>query len=253
MYWWVYLIIGVFAVSGLICMAACLHRHVISEPDRADKWLVNEFSRCNTLTFGKKGSGKDLIFAHVIALRGEKHYANIPYDGNTEVINLSEINVGDNTFEDFIKGTVRPFHPRFEEGCDIYVSDGGIYLPCQYNTLLNQRYPGMPIFFALSRQLYDLNVHLNSQAVGRSWDKLREQADSFIQVLGTVARGDCLYVKIRGYDKLSDAEKETNCTAKFTVRIPIAELQYDTRYFRQFLFDCPPRTRNQILSIILRS
>lgn len=219
----------------------------------ADLWLLHEFERCNVMVFGKKRQGKDLIFAHVIALRGEKHYANIPYDENTEVITLSDLNVGDNTFEDFINGTVRPFSPRFVEGCDVYVSDCGIYLPCHYNKELNQRYPGMPIFFALSGQLYDLNVHINSQALCRPWDKLREQADSYIQVLRSVLRGDSLYVKILGYDKYRDAENEVNPIAKFTVRVPIAELKYDTRYFREFLFDCPPKTRDKILSKILRS
>ena len=134
MTWWVWLIIGIIGGIAAITTIALITRHqVVTSPDKADIWLVNEFSRCNVLVFGKKRQGKDLIFAHVIALRGEKHYANIPYDENTEVITLDELNVGDNTFEDFINGTVRPFSPRFDEGCDVYVSDGGIYLPCHFN------------------------------------------------------------------------------------------------------------------------
>ena len=201
MTWWVWLIIGIIGGIAAITTIALITRHqVVTSPDKADIWLVNEFSRCNVLVFGKKRQGKDLIFAHVIALRGEKHYANIPYDENTEVITLDELNVGDNTFEDFINGTVRPFSPRFDEGCDVYVSDGGIYLPCHFNKELNNRYPSMPIFFALSGQLYDMNVHLNTQALGRPWDKLREQADSYIQVLRTIPRGVYIYKMIFGYD-----------------------------------------------------
>lgn len=253
MTWWVWLIIGIIGGIAAITTIALITRHqVVTSPDKADIWLVNEFSRCNVLVFGKKRQGKDLIFAHVIALRGKKHYANIPYDENTEVITLDELNVGDNTFEDFINGTVRPFSPRFDEGCDVYVSDGGIYLPCHFNKELNNRYPSMPIFFALSGQLYDMNVHLNTQALGRPWDKLREQADSYIQVLRTIPRGEYLYTKIVGYDKYENALNETNLTVKFTVRIPVAELTYDTRYFREFLFDSPPKVRNKILSVLSR-
>ncbi|MDE6401239.1 MAG: hypothetical protein K2L54_01355, partial [Clostridiales bacterium] len=143
------------------------------------------------------------------------------------------------------------FPPRFKEGCDAYVSDGGIYLPCHYNKELNAKYPSMPIAFALSGQLYDMNVHLNTQALNRPWDKLREQADSYIQVLRTIPHGEYLYTKIVGYDNYDDALNERNPTVKFTVHIPIAELMYDTRYFREFLFDSPPKDRDIILSKIL--
>ena len=160
--------------------------------DEADMALLSAFDFGNVLVFGRKRHGKDLIFAHVIALRGEKHYANIPYDNNTEVRALSDLNVGDNTFDDFVNCTVQSFSPTFDEGFDFFISDGGIYLPCQYDKELDKLYPSMPIFFALSGQLYDMNVHLNSQAVDRSWKKLREQADFFIQALRTDLHGDCL-------------------------------------------------------------
>ncbi|MDE6402167.1 MAG: hypothetical protein K2L54_06090, partial [Clostridiales bacterium] len=112
---WLWITVGIIGGVAAITAAVWLvHRKIVTLPDEADAWLVNEFRRCNVLVFGKKRQGKDLIFAHVIALRGEKHYANIPYDENTEVITLDELNVGDNTFEDFITGTVRPVQPRFE-------------------------------------------------------------------------------------------------------------------------------------------
>lgn len=251
---WLWVIIGIISgIAGIISVILLTRRKIVTSSSRADAWLLNEFGRCNVLVYGKKRQGKDLIFAHVIALRGEKHYANIPYDENTEVITLDELNVGDNTYIDFINGTVRPFPPRFKQGCDVFVSDGGIYLPCQYNKELNAKYPSMPIMFALSGQLYDMRVHLNSQALGRSWDKLREQADSYIQVKRTVPHGEYLYTSIVGYDSYEYALNETHPIAKFTVHIPIAELKYDTRYFREFLFDCAQTDRGKILSKILRS
>ncbi|MDE7107490.1 MAG: hypothetical protein K2O39_04125, partial [Clostridiales bacterium] len=161
-------------------------KYIAYKYDEADRYLVSEFRRCNVLVFGKKGTGKDLIFAHVIALRGEKHYANIPYDYNTEVIELHEVAAGDNTFEDCVNGTVRPFTPRFEEGWDIYMSDLGIYFPSSLHILLDKLYPSLPVDMALSRQLYNSNRHGNCQAFERPWIKIREQADSYIQTLGTV-------------------------------------------------------------------
>lgn len=220
--------------------------------DEADRWLVNEFRRCNVMVWGKKGSGKDVIFAHVIALRGEYHYANIPYDQNTEVIELHEIAAGDNTPQDCINGTVRPFPPRFKERCDIYVSDAGIYFPNTMNKQLDDLYPSMPVFMALSRHLYELNVHTNCQAFERPYKKIREQADSYIQVLGTVCRGDCLYVRIHGYDSYSNAEKEVNPVVAYTVRVPVGELQYDSRYFRDVFLLREPTARERVMKKTIR-
>lgn len=209
-----------------------------------DLWLVNEFKRCNVIVFGKKGSGKDLLFAHAIALRNELHYSNINYNGLTEVRPLTDLSVGDNTFEDCINGTIRKFDPTFEENKDFYVSDGGIYLPCQYNKQLNEFYPSMPMFYALSRHLYNMNVHVNVQALTRLWDKLREQADSYIRVLKTVDKGEYLQVSVITYDSYNSAERGllpsndkqfTATNGEVTARkfrIYKNELEYDTRYFR---------------------
>lgn len=249
-----YIIFGVVGVAAVvITTVALLRRHRKIKLAEADIWLVNEFRRCNVMVFGKKGSGKDVIFAHVIALRGEKHYSNIPYNEDTEVINLCEINAGDNTFEDCINGTVRKFEPRFDERSDIYVSDAGIFFPNTMDKLLDAHYPSMPMFLALSRHLYKNNLHTNCQAFGRPWKKIREQADSYIQVLDTHAHGDCLFVRILGYAKEKDAENEQNPTVKYTVRVPIDELEYDSRYFRTVFFDKPPTANEYVMSKILRS
>lgn len=216
--------------------------------DEADAWLLNEFRRCNVMVFGKKGSGKDVIFAHVIALRGEKHYSNIPYDFNTEVIQLIEVAAGDNTFIDCINGTVRPFVPRFDEDCDIYISDAGIYFPNTEYAILDKLYPSMPVLLALSRHLYNNNIHTNCQAFDRPWKKIREQADSYIQVLRTVVRDDCLYVHILGYDKYKNAENETDPTVEYVVRVPVKELMYDSRYFRKVFFAAEPSAHERIMT-----
>lgn len=244
-------------VGGLLITVAALFfslrpKYVERKFDEADQWLVHEFRRCNVMVFGKKGTGKDLIFAHVIALRGEKHYANIPYDYNTEVIELHEVAAGDNTFEDLVNGTVRPFTPRFEEGFDVYMSDLGIYFPSSLYPLLDKLYPSLPVDMALSRQLYNSNRHGNSQALERPWIKIREQADSYIQTLGTIDCGDCLYVHIRGYDQYDNAKNEVNWVVEFNVRIPKSELMYDSRYFRNIFFENPPSMQGYLDNIFWR-
>jgi len=213
-----------------------------------DDWLKNEFSRCNVIVFGKKGTGKDLIFSHVIYLRNDNHYANMPYDGKTKVIEVKDIAVGDNSYEDIINDTIRPIDPCFEPGKDIYISDAGIYLPCQYNTELNKKYKSFPLFYALSRQLYQNNIHANTQALNRPWDKLREQADSYIRILGNEKYKKFIIVTAISYDKYESAAKgllpcseaqfkATNGEIKYRrFKIFYEELKYDTYYFATKFF-----------------
>lgn len=249
-------IIAVSAVGACVIGTALFFllrpKYIAYKYDEADRWLLNEFQRCNVMVFGKKGSGKDVIFAHVIALRNEKHYSNVPYDCNTEVIQLRDIAAGDNTFVDCINGTIRPFAPCFDEGCDIYISDAGVYFPSTLHKALDELYPSMPVFMALSRHLYNNNVHTNCQAFERPWIKIREQADSYIQVLRTVVRDDCLLVHIVGYDRYKDAESESNPAVEYIVRVPIGELLYDSRYFKTVFFDCPQSARERVMKKISR-
>ena len=248
---WLWIVLGVVAaviIAVVIVIIARMYNR--RRLDAADAWLVSEFRRCNVMVFGKKGSGKDVIFAHVIALRGEKHYSNIPYDDNTEVIELCEINAGDNTFEDCINGEIEKFEPRFDEFCDIYISDVGIYFPNTLHEKLDKLYPSMPVFMALSRHLYNNNVHTNCQALGRPWKKIREQADSYIQVLRTRNRGDYLYVDIVGYEQQSVNSENLTEVCKHTVRVPVWELQYDSRYFRDVFLNRQLTPFERIKSII---
>ncbi len=216
-----------------------------------DVWLINEFARCNVIVFGKKGTGKDLLFSHVIALRDEEHYSNIYYDEHTEVVDLKDVSLGDITFEKLVNGTYEKIEPSFSEGADIYISDAGVYLPCQYDKLLSDLYPSMPVLYALSRQLYSNNIHCNVQSLGRLWIKLREQADSFIRTLETKDCGEFLKVTTICYENLESASKGLlpNSDPQFVAthgqvvrrvfKIPKGEITYDTRYFKSIIFDKP--------------
>lgn len=251
----IYITIGaVIGGCGLVMLVVFLiRRQRFSRYSKADIWLVHEFRRCNVMVFGKKGSGKDVIFAHVIALRGAKHYSNIPYDDNTEVITLNEIAAGANTFEDCINGTITKFDARFDEGCDIYVSDAGIYFPNTMYDKLDKLYPSLPVYMALSRHLYNANVHTNCQALGRPWKKIREQADSYIQVLHTRARGEFLYVTVIGYEQSSVNSESLSPVCKHVVRVPLSELQYDSRYFRTVFLNRELSAFEKLKNMINRS
>lgn len=230
-----------FVVIRIIRRMRC----AVLDWDKNDLWLMQEFRRCNVEVFGKKGSGKDLLFAHAIELRGEPHYSNMPYNELTEVRKVGDLCLNGNTFSNVIRGDFHQTEPVFEDGRDFYISDGGIFMPCQYNTELNKAYPSMPMFFALSRQLYNMNIHVNVQAPTRIWDKLREQADSYIKVCRCRDCGDYFVVNCICYDDYNLAVKgtlpednRTSFTAEYRrFRVYKEYLQYDTRHFRDVFLE----------------
>lgn len=240
----------VLLILAAVFIGILVRRHkTVRNFDKNDAWLIDEFRRCNVIVDGKKGTGKDLLFAHAIFLRGEPHYSNIVYNGLTTEIDIADMTAGSNTYEQFIRGTTEKFSPAFNEGEDFYISDGGIFLPSQYNSELDKRYAGLPIFYALQRQLYDSNTHLNLQSIGRLWIKLREQADSYIRALRTRDYGDHLVVTVRTYDNYESAsanvlpqntEQQRARRGEIVerrFRIYKRELEYDTRHFRQKLMN----------------
>lgn len=216
-----------------------------------DRWLQNAFDNYDCAVYGFRGTGKDVLFAHAINLKGVKHYSNIFYNAETEVRDLKDLNVGGNTYEDFINGNIKKFTPNFEDGYHFFISDAGVYLGCQYNKELNQNYRELPIHIALRRHLYDSHVHTNSQALNRPWDKVREQQGCFIHTLGTTDYGDFLIVKAISYTKYESALEclpPIDKPDKFHImkygeilehkfKVPVASLTYDTRHFKTKLLN----------------
>lgn len=165
------------------------------------KFIAGKFQQGNVIVFGQKGKGKDLIFQKVIRLRKKPYFANVNYGYKYNYIKLSELALGENTYENFINDSVQQIEKKEDlEGADIYISDAGIYLPAQYHYLLDKKYKSLPIFYALSRHLYNNNVHVNVQALNRVWDKLREQADSYFKALRTVKVFGLLFTRVRYYE-----------------------------------------------------
>ncbi|MEM0173422.1 MAG: hypothetical protein QXI16_02830 [Sulfolobaceae archaeon] len=182
---------------------------VIWRLEKNARFIVDKFRQGNVIVFGAKGKGKDLIFQKVISKRRkEKYYSNMDYGHNFNYISLVDLKLGQNTYENFIEGVVEIIDKNEQlEGADIYVSDAGIYLPAQYHYLLDKKYKSLPIFYALSRHLYNNNVHVNTQALNRVWDKLREQADSYFKALRTLKVGGLLFTKVRYFETYETASE----------------------------------------------
>lgn len=150
------------------------------------KALIECFSSENCIVFGTKGSGKDLIFNKAINARKSNCYANIPYNKDLCIVrDIKEFSVEPNTYESILENNVKIIDKNNKENCDYYISDGGIFLPSQYSQQLIKKYPSLPIYYALSRHLTNSNIHINTQYLGRVWDKLREQAGYFIRATHT--------------------------------------------------------------------
>lgn len=226
--------------------------------------LVREFRACNVIVAGKKGTGKDLLFQHIINKRKEPYYSNIDYGGKCEIVRLKEVSADPNDFRHFIEGNIRQIDRRFEEKRDIYISDGGVFLPSFADTLLDKVYPSMPVYYALSRHSAEHNIHVNVQNFERVWKKLREQADSYVLVKGRIKLPHFILVKSIWYDKLQSAMQalepvKTRLLNKFSKAevdiykatngnikvgwciIPKRKIKYDTRAFEKVLYGDQPR------------
>lgn len=169
--------------------------------------LVKAFRNGNVIVFGKKGRGKDLLFQKIINSRHEKYTANITYGGEYVAEEWpKEKNCDPNTYQNFICNDVKTIIKKPElEGVDYYISDGGIILPSQMDSTLHKLFPSFPIFYALSRHLYNSNIHINTQNIERVWKSLREQADYFVKCRGVINLPFFLVVKTTEYDRYQSA------------------------------------------------
>lgn len=118
----------------------------------------------------------------------------------------------------------------------------------------------MPIYYALSRQLADHNIHANVQNYGRLWKALREQADFYVTCKKTIKLPFFLLTKCITYEKLESASRELlpiknrmlnkyskaevdqyNATnGAITIGWVIQrkrKIKYDTRAFEKLLYD----------------
>lgn len=189
-------------VIGLVSVLfiAFIFRYVVF-----NRYILKNFKTCNVIVYGKKGTGKDLVFQKVINKRKDKYYSNISYGGKYKHVSLKDVAIPKNTYINFINDKVEKCDRFFTEKKDIYISDIGIFLPSQMDSTLHKTFPSMPIFYALSRHLYNNNIHCNVQNIERGWKALREQADFFINTRYTIKLPFFLITKVVTYEKYQSA------------------------------------------------
>lgn len=228
----------------------------------AKDYIVNVFRRNNVIVYGKKGSGKDLLFQMVINRRKELHYSNINFGKNTMNINVSELSLFPNTFENVIDNNIEKVFPNLKEHIDIYISDAGVILPSHYDYKLDKKYPSLAIFYALQRHLYQSNTHVNTQALTRVYKKIREQGDGYIKCLRAIFIGPIYIQQCIYYDRYESAEQSllpmdkpllnnpntalynqyvaTNGIIKPLMFMGLTKnIKYNTRYFKSVFFKEP--------------
>ena len=215
-------------------------------------YTAKQFSKQNVIVTGKKGAGKDVLFSAVINRRRKKCYSNIDFGKYSIVKPIAYLNTLPNTYENLLENKITIIEKNIEERTDYYLSDGGIYLPSQYDIALckSDNYKSLPIFYALSRHLGNMNVHVNVQNINRLWIKLREHADYYINCKLCVNLGLWLYLKTVHYEdyddclnnKLPTRRRIDESKGHIEYRrylIPKRFLTYDTRYFHKVFYGVP--------------
>lgn len=174
------------------------------------RFLIKKFEKGNVMVTGEKGSGKDVMFGNVIARIKRPYISNCDFtkDDRYIPIDFSKLTVGYNDYRNFIAGTVKYYEYPYPDGYHIWISDAGNYLPSHYCSQLDKAYPYLPTLFSLIRQLGDCQIHTNSQAFERVWNKLREQgSDCFIRCdKCTVLFGKIVIASYYLYDKAESCQ-----------------------------------------------
>lgn len=181
------------------------------------KKIIKLFEDGNVSVSGLCGRGKDMLMANVAVRRQKPYVANCPYSDDALPFDLDKITIGYNTYENFLSGKIRRYEFPYVDGTDFYLSDCGVYFPSQYCNELNKKYPYVPGFMALTRQLGECNFHYNVQNLNRCWDKIREQSDTYICCRGCVVIFGIVFQRVRIYTQYDAAAKQV---PPFPVRKP---------------------------------
>lgn len=144
--------------------------------------IIKLFEEGNVSICGLRGKGKDMLTANVVVRRDKPYISNTDYGGKFIRFDPDVLNC-QNSWRNFMTGKLNHYEYPYEDGVDIYLSDGGVYMPSQYQGELCKEYGHIPIYMAISRQLGDCNFHYNVQNLNRMWDKIREQSDIYIRCL----------------------------------------------------------------------
>ena len=179
--------------------------------------IIKLFEQGNVSVCGLRGKGKDMLMANVVIRRDKPYVSNTDYGGKfirfePELLNCK------NTWRNFMTGKLNRYVYPYEDGVDIYLGDGGVYMPSQYQGELCKEYGHVPIYMAISRHLGDCNFHYNVQNLNRMWDKIREQSDTYIRCVGCkVLFKKLVFQRVIIYEKYESA---VNRVPPFWLRRP---------------------------------
>lgn len=174
----------------------------------AKRYLLSTFDEGNVIVFGLRGRGKDMLFNYVINKRGDPYISNVDYTSGKgyNKLDFSKLDIG-NSRRDFVADDLNYYKYPYNDGCDVFISDCGVYFPSYDTNSLNKEYPRVPLFNALSRHLGNCNVHCNIQNLNRLWITFREQADLYVKACGCKCffKGKLVHLNYRVYDRYAAA------------------------------------------------
>lgn len=180
--------------------------------------IIKLFEEGNVSVCGLRGKGKDMLFANVVMRRKKPYISNTNYGGEHIPFEPHVLNCR-NIYRNFLTGRINRYEYPFDDGVDIYLADGGVYMPSQYQGELCKDYGHIPVYMAISRHLGDCNFHYNVQNLNRMWDKIREQSDTYIRCVGCkVLFGKIVLQKVIIYEKYESA---VNRVPPFRLRRPL--------------------------------
>ena len=180
--------------------------------------IIKLFEEGNVSVCGLRGKGKDMLFANVVMRRKKPYISNTNYGGEFIPFEPYVLNCR-NTYRNFLTGKINRYEYPFDDGVDIYIADGGVYMPSQYQGELCKEYGHIPVYMAISRHLGDCNFHYNVQNLNRMWDKIREQSDTYIRcICCKVLFGKIVLQKVIIYEKYESA---VNRVPPFRLRRPL--------------------------------
>lgn len=251
----------IWAIIAILAIIAIVLLYLTIMFKKGEIALLECFNNFNCAVFGLRGKGKDIIFNKVINCRNVNCYATIPY--NKELCTektLEEFSVSPNTFENIMSGDIKIIPKTLKEETDLYISDAGNLLPAQNSAQLVKKYPGFPAFYSLSRHLYNMNIHYNTQYLNRVWNLLREQTGRFIMAEKTSSfLGIFLITSFTIYDReqsalsqlkpfkagifntdakalKSDFEAKHGSVESFKIIQLKKHIYYDSRFFHKRIF-----------------
>ena len=218
------------------------------------KKIIKMFEDGNVCVTGLVGTGKDLLIANVIKRRKKPYISNIDYGDAYAPLDFKKLDLGCNSYTDFIDSTLSRYEFPYSRHTDIYLSDAGVYFPAQYCNELNKRYPYLASFMSLIRHTAQSRFHINVQNLNRVYDKIREQSDLYIRCRR------CFYIPIINlvFQQITIYDKYDSCVNRVKpCRVPLFSFNAAARasldVYRDNFYNTHGSVKNRILIYFNRS